>query len=165
MRFGEEADIKTPEQIVELRTRFEQAAREQNAGKLRALTCEINKSRREEAVPAPSSSLVRRKERLSPTMEAKALLENHRLHLGLYKRVADATGVHASFVSKVASGKRGSIKVMRVLLKELRKLEQQSLDNGRTKEAPSAKLKRVDTRDEFAGKSQLATSWKTDIAS
>jgi hypothetical protein len=151
--------------MVELRTRFEQAVREQDAGKLRALTSEIKRSRREDAVPAPSSSLVRRKERLSPTMEAKALLENHRLHLGLYKRVADATGVHASFVSKVASGKRESITVMRVLLKELRKLEQQSFANGRHNDDPSAKLKGVDTRNGSGGESLLPTSWNVDIAS
>jgi hypothetical protein len=42
-----------------------------------------------------------------------------RLHLGLYRRVAERLGVDASYVSKVASGTRESESVGRILLNEL----------------------------------------------
>ncbi len=109
--------------------------------------------------------MVSRKEQLSQSMETKALLENHRLHLGLYKRVADAVGVHASFVSKVASGKRESIPVMRVLLKELRKLEQQSFANGRHNDDPSAEVKGLNPGDGSGERAARPTSWNTGLAS
>ena len=50
---------------------------------------------------------------------AEALLETHRLHLGLYRRVAERLGVDASYVSKVASGTRSCDSVRRMLLTEL----------------------------------------------
>jgi hypothetical protein len=50
---------------------------------------------------------------------AEVLLETHRLHLGLYKRVSQHLGVDASYVSKVASGTRESESVMRMLLNQL----------------------------------------------
>ncbi len=50
---------------------------------------------------------------------AEALLETHRLHLGLYRRVAERLGVDASYVSKVASGTRNCDSVRRMLLTEL----------------------------------------------
>jgi hypothetical protein len=50
---------------------------------------------------------------------ATALLETHRLHLGLYKRVADRLGMDASYISKVAGGTRRCKSVMGTLLKEL----------------------------------------------
>ncbi len=58
------------------------------------------------------------KSRLSPK-RAEALLETHRLHLGLYRRVAERLGVDASYVSKVASGTRNCESVKRLLLTEL----------------------------------------------
>jgi len=57
-------------------------------------------------------------------LRAKGLFETHRLHMGLYKRVADRLGVDASYVSKVASGTRTSENVRRVLLKELNGLRE-----------------------------------------
>jgi transcriptional regulator with XRE-family HTH domain len=50
---------------------------------------------------------------------AEALLETHRLHLGLYRRVAERLGVDASYVSKVASGTRNCESVRMILLNEL----------------------------------------------
>ena len=53
----------------------------------------------------------------------EALLEAHRLHLGLYRRVAGKLGVDASYVSRVASGMRKDLKVRRAILDELRKIQ------------------------------------------
>jgi len=50
---------------------------------------------------------------------AEVLLETHRLHLGLYKRISQQLGVDASYVSKLASGTRESESVMRMLLNHL----------------------------------------------
>lgn len=50
---------------------------------------------------------------------AEALLQTHRLHLGLYRRVAERLGVDASYVSKVGSGTRNCDSVRRMLLTEL----------------------------------------------
>lgn len=58
------------------------------------------------------------KSRLS-VKQAEALLDTHRLHLGLYRRVAERLGVDASYVSKVASGSRNCESVRRILLNEL----------------------------------------------
>jgi hypothetical protein len=54
---------------------------------------------------------------------AEVLLETHRLHLGLYKRISQRLGVDASYVSKVASGTRESESVMRMLLNQLNALQ------------------------------------------
>ncbi|MGH9529624.1 MAG: hypothetical protein ACRD2S_06860 [Terriglobales bacterium] len=62
------------------------------------------------------------KRRLS-VKRAEALLETHRLHLGLYRRVADRLGVDASYVSKVASGTRNCESVRSILLNELVSLQ------------------------------------------
>lgn len=56
--------------------------------------------------------------------EADGLFEAHRLHLGLYKRVADRLGLDASYVSKVASGTRQSEPVRLLLLKQLKGLRE-----------------------------------------
>ena len=53
----------------------------------------------------------------------KALLRKHRLHAGLYVRVARRLGLHQSYVSKVAHGKLSSLKVSRALLDDLRRIE------------------------------------------
>ena len=50
------------------------------------------------------------------------LLDLHRRHLGLYKRVAGIMSVSQSYVTLVANGKRKSDKVMATLLNELRKI-------------------------------------------
>ena len=42
----------------------------------------------------------------SDTEHDKALLKAHRLHAGVYRRVADKLGVDPSYVSRVAAGKR-----------------------------------------------------------
>jgi transcriptional regulator with XRE-family HTH domain len=52
----------------------------------------------------------------------KALLKMHRLHEGLYRRVADKLGVDPSYVSRVAAGKRNGAKTRRALLDELQKI-------------------------------------------
>jgi transcriptional regulator with XRE-family HTH domain len=56
----------------------------------------------------------------------EALLKAHRLHFGLYRRVADKLGVDASYVSRVATGEREGLReglrIRRALLDELRKI-------------------------------------------
>jgi transcriptional regulator with XRE-family HTH domain len=59
----------------------------------------------------------------SKTEYENALLKAHRLHVGLYRRVADKLGVDTSYVSRVATGKRKGAKVRRALLEELRKIQ------------------------------------------
>ncbi len=53
------------------------------------------------------------------TKRAEVLLETHRLHLGLYRRLAERLGVDASYVSKVAGGTRKCESVRQILLNEL----------------------------------------------
>jgi hypothetical protein len=55
----------------------------------------------------------------------EALLKAHRLHLGLYRRVAGKLGIDPSFVSRVAAGERGGSKIRRAILDELRKIQRQ----------------------------------------
>ena len=59
----------------------------------------------------------------SDTKHDKALLKAHRLHAGVYRRVADKLGVNPSYVSRVAAGKRKGEKVRHALLAELRKIQ------------------------------------------
>jgi transcriptional regulator with XRE-family HTH domain len=54
---------------------------------------------------------------------ARTLLKAHRLHMGVYARVAKKLGMSASYVSRVANGKRKSEKIMRALLAELVAIE------------------------------------------
>jgi hypothetical protein len=63
-----------------------------------------------------------RKGRSQPESLAK-LLRKHRLHDGVYVRVAKSLGVDPSYVSKVASGKIISLGIYRALLKELQRIE------------------------------------------
>ncbi len=60
---------------------------------------------------------------LSETEHDKALLKAHRLHAGVYRRVADQLGVDPSYVSRVATGERKGAKVRRALLDELQKIQ------------------------------------------
>ena len=53
----------------------------------------------------------------------KALLKAHRLHVGVYRRVADKLGVDPSYVSNVAAGKRKEPKILRAILDELHKIQ------------------------------------------
>ena len=50
------------------------------------------------------------------------LLRIHKLHLGLYARVATDLGVSPSYVSLVANGIRRSEKIHRVLIQEIAKI-------------------------------------------
>ncbi|MGA8152310.1 MAG: hypothetical protein WB952_15260 [Terriglobales bacterium] len=50
------------------------------------------------------------------------LLHIHKLHLGLYARVATDLGVSPSYVSLVANGIRRSEKIRRVLIHEIGKI-------------------------------------------
>jgi transcriptional regulator with XRE-family HTH domain len=59
----------------------------------------------------------------SDTKHDTALLKAHRLHAGVYRRVADKLGVDPSYVSRVANGKREGPDVRRALLDELRKIQ------------------------------------------
>ncbi len=54
---------------------------------------------------------------------AEALLRAHRLHMGVYARVARKLGMNASYVSRLASGERESERIMRALLAELVSIE------------------------------------------
>ena len=54
---------------------------------------------------------------------SSGLLISHRLHRGLYARVAKRLGVDRSYVDRVASGARKSDTIMRALLEELRRIQ------------------------------------------
>jgi hypothetical protein len=60
---------------------------------------------------------------LSGTEFDNALLRAHRLHTGLYRRVADKLGLDASYVSRVATGEGQDFRIRRALLDELRKIQ------------------------------------------
>jgi transcriptional regulator with XRE-family HTH domain len=51
------------------------------------------------------------------------LLRRHWLHEGLYARVAKKLGMNASYVSRVANGKRKSDRILEALVAELRRIE------------------------------------------
>jgi hypothetical protein len=72
----------------------------------------------------------------------EALLDAHKLHLGLYRRLADKLGVDPSFVSRVASGNRKDWEVRHAILDELRRIQRQSevknIVPGKKRERPSA---------------------------
>ena len=55
--------------------------------------------------------------------KSQSLLRKHRLHAGLYARVAKMLGVDVSYVSRVANGKRTSERIMSAILEELRRIE------------------------------------------
>jgi hypothetical protein len=59
----------------------------------------------------------------SDTKHDKALIKAHRLHSGVYRRVADKLKVNPSYVSRVATGKRKGVRVRSALLAELRKIQ------------------------------------------
>jgi hypothetical protein len=59
----------------------------------------------------------------SDTKHDNALLKAHRLHAGVYRRVADKLGVDPSYVSRVAAGKRKEEKIRRAVVDELRKIQ------------------------------------------
>ena len=56
--------------------------------------------------------------------DGDAQLKWHRLHLGLYARVAKKLRVNPSYVSRVARGKRQSDDVKKALLQELARISQ-----------------------------------------
>jgi len=56
--------------------------------------------------------------------DGDAQLKWHRLHLGLYARVAKRLRVNPSYVSRVARGKRQSDDVKKALLTELARISQ-----------------------------------------
>jgi len=55
-------------------------------------------------------------------VDGRALLTWHRLHDGIYARVARSLGVDASYVSRVASGERQSQKIEHALVSELERI-------------------------------------------
>jgi transcriptional regulator with XRE-family HTH domain len=57
-------------------------------------------------------------------VDGDAQLKWHRLHLGLYARVAKRLRVNPSYVSRVARGKRQSDDVKKALLQELSRISQ-----------------------------------------
>jgi transcriptional regulator with XRE-family HTH domain len=56
-------------------------------------------------------------------LEAEELLKRHRLHGGVYSRVAKKLGVDASYVSRVVRGDRKSDRIMAAVIAELRRIE------------------------------------------
>ena len=60
-----------------------------------------------------------------PTTPRGYLLKLHRLHEGLYARIARSTGVDASYVSRVARGERRTPKISTALLADLASIEKQ----------------------------------------
>jgi hypothetical protein len=57
------------------------------------------------------------------TKNDEALLKAHRLHAGVYRRVADKLGLDASYVSRVAIGRRDAPKIRCAVLDELRRIQ------------------------------------------
>jgi len=55
-------------------------------------------------------------------MGEEQLLRIHKLHLGLYARVAEDLGVSPSYVSLVANGMRTSDRIRRMLVHEIAKI-------------------------------------------
>ncbi|HEX6505789.1 MAG TPA: hypothetical protein VF011_21310 [Terriglobales bacterium] len=55
----------------------------------------------------------------------QSLLRKHRLHAGLYARVAKRLRIDMSYVSRVANGKRTSERIMSAILEELRRIERE----------------------------------------
>ena len=55
---------------------------------------------------------------------AQYLLRKHRLHAGLYSRVAKKLGLHGSYISRVARGERTSKRILSAIVAELRRIEQ-----------------------------------------
>jgi hypothetical protein len=60
---------------------------------------------------------------LSKTQYDDALLKAHRLHDGVYRRVAEKLGIDPSYVSLVAAGKRQEATIRRALVDELRTIQ------------------------------------------
>ena len=56
-------------------------------------------------------------------LNTEELLRRHRLHEGLYARVAKKLKVDASYVSRVAEGERQSEKILTGIVEELRRIE------------------------------------------
>jgi len=56
--------------------------------------------------------------------DAERLLKVHKLHQGLYARVAEDLGVSPSYVSLVANGMRSSERIRRTLVQEIDKIHQ-----------------------------------------
>jgi hypothetical protein len=52
-----------------------------------------------------------------------ALVKAHKLHLGVYRRVAAKLGIDHSYVCRVAAGTRKVPGIRRALLDELRKIQ------------------------------------------
>lgn len=55
--------------------------------------------------------------------QSRYLLRKHRLHAGVYARVARKLGVHESYVSRVARGERSSDRILAAIVSELRRIE------------------------------------------
>lgn len=55
-------------------------------------------------------------------LDEEHLLRIHKLHLGLYARVADDLGVSPSYVSLVANGMRRSDRIRHVLAQHIAKI-------------------------------------------
>lgn len=55
--------------------------------------------------------------------KAQYLLRKHRLHDGLYSRVAKKLGLDPSYVSRVAKGERMSERTLNAIVAELRRIE------------------------------------------
>lgn len=69
------------------------------------------------------SSDMKEKRLSMETGESQSLLKRHRLHLGVYARVAEDLEVDPSYISRVANGERQSEKVKRAILVELKRIE------------------------------------------
>jgi DNA-binding transcriptional regulator YdaS (Cro superfamily) len=60
---------------------------------------------------------------LTDGSKKRALLRWHKLHTGVYDRVARKLGVHPSYVSKVIAGRRSSDKVETAVMAELNRIK------------------------------------------
>ena len=55
--------------------------------------------------------------------ESQYLLRKHRLHDGLYSRLAKKLGLDPSYISRVAKGERRSERILNAIVAELRRIE------------------------------------------
>jgi len=60
--------------------------------------------------------------RTKHNLNEEHLLRIHKLHLGLYARVAEDLGVSPSYVSLVANGMRTSDRIRRVLVQQIARI-------------------------------------------
>lgn len=55
--------------------------------------------------------------------ESQYLLRKHRMHAGLYARIASKLSLSPSYVSRIAKGERTSERILKAIIAELKRIE------------------------------------------